>query len=96
MQLGFAFLEAGSIRLKNLQSILFKNCIDICADYLVWWVLGFGLAFGSNDNGFIGVDKFLTIDFQNDALIYLKFFFQWGFASTSATIISVQLICQYS
>lgn len=48
MQLGFAFLEAGAVRGKNIQSILYKNCFDVSSDTIMWWLVGFGFAFGES------------------------------------------------
>ena len=47
MQAGFALLESGSVRHKNYQNILLKNCMDACIGGLVWWAWGFAFAYGS-------------------------------------------------
>lgn len=36
MQSGFALLEAGSVRSKNVKNILLKNVIDACISTLCW------------------------------------------------------------
>lgn len=92
MQLGFAFLEAGSVRFKNIQSILFKNCVDICTDSISWWFVGYAFAYGNDVGGFIGSSNFLTLDFEDDYEDYLQFLYQWAFAGTSATIVSVCIV----
>ena len=46
MQLGFAFLEAGCVRYKNLQSIMIKVFLNTCICVIAWWLVGFGFAFG--------------------------------------------------
>merc|ERR1719335_1446578 len=52
---GFAMLEAGTGRAKNVQAILIKNLIAVCAGTLGWYLLGWSLAYdGDADNGFIG------------------------------------------
>ena len=53
MQAGFAFLEAGLTRMKNAGHIAGKNVLIFGVCSLVYWAVGFGLAFGDG-NGFIG------------------------------------------
>ena len=49
MQLGFALLENGLVRPKNSKNILIKNVFDCAISGLVFWLVGFGLAFGLAD-----------------------------------------------
>ena len=44
MQLGFALVEAGSVRAKNTKNILLKNILDCCIGALIWWAWGHALA----------------------------------------------------
>src|SRR6059058_3896734 len=67
MQAGFAFLEAGLTRMKNAGHIAGKNVLIFGICSLVYWAVGFGLAFGDG-NGVIGlhgfapsVDSLLTV-----------------------------------
>ncbi len=46
MQAGFAFLEAGLTRMKNAGHIAGKNVLIFAICSLVYWAIGFGLAFG--------------------------------------------------
>jgi len=46
MQAGFAFLEAGLTRMKNAGHIAGKNVLIFGLCSLVYWMVGFGLAFG--------------------------------------------------
>merc|ERR1719387_1679453 len=48
MHAGFAMLEAGTGRTKNVQAILIKNLIAVCAGTLGWYVLGWSLAYGGD------------------------------------------------
>ncbi len=57
MQAGFAFLEAGLTRMKNAAHIAGKNVLIFGVASLVYWLVGFGLAFG-NGNGFVGTHGF--------------------------------------
>lgn len=97
MQAGFALLEAGSVRSKNTINILFKNVMDAAIGALVFWLLGYGFAFGTdNGTGFIGKSLFALDDRAfsstgDDAALglnYASWFFQWAFSATAATIVS--------
>jgi Amt family ammonium transporter len=57
MQAGFAFLEAGLTRMKNAAHIAGKNVLVFGVASLVYWLVGFGLAFG-NGNGVVGLHGF--------------------------------------
>jgi ammonium transporter, Amt family len=57
MQAGFAFLEAGLTRMKNAAHIAGKNVLIFGLASLVYWLVGFGLAFGDG-NGFFGMHGF--------------------------------------
>ena len=46
MQAGFAFLEAGLTRMKNAAHIAGKNVLIFGVCSIVYWAVGFGLAFG--------------------------------------------------
>lgn len=85
MQAGFGLLESGMSRAKNSVNIIMKNYTDTCVGTLAFWVVGFGLMFGSNGTGFFGSDHFML---SANALPddYLFLFFQMMFAATAATI----------
>ena len=57
MQAGFAFLEAGLTRMKNAAHIAGKNVLIFGICSLVYWAVGFGLAFG-NGNAIVGTSGF--------------------------------------
>jgi Amt family ammonium transporter len=57
MQAGFAFLEAGLTRMKNAGHIAGKNVLIFAIASLVYYFVGFGLAFGDG-NGFVGTAGF--------------------------------------
>src|SRR3982750_2819276 len=57
MQAGVAFLEAGLTRMKNAAHIAGKNVLVFGVATLVYWLVGFGLAFGSG-NGVVGLHGF--------------------------------------
>ncbi|MGB8004650.1 MAG: ammonium transporter [Gaiellaceae bacterium] len=57
MQAGFAFLEAGLTRMKNAAHIAGKNVLIFGICSLVYWAVGFGIAFGDG-NALIGTHGF--------------------------------------
>ncbi len=78
MQAGFAMLESGCCRSKNLTNILLKveifpsfvlsshprqNMLDTCVGAVWWWLVGFAFAFGDEtSNPFIGNKYFALTD----------------------------------
>ena len=68
MQAGFAFLEAGLTRMKNVGHIAAKNVLVLAIASIVYYLVGFGIAFGDGGNGLVGgsgffpsVDELLAI-----------------------------------
>jgi Amt family ammonium transporter len=59
MQAGFAFLEAGLTRMKNAGHIAGKNVLIFGLVSIVYWAVGFGIAFGDGGNGIFGGSGFL-------------------------------------
>lgn len=55
MNAGFALVESGFCREKNCVNILAKNFIVFAVSSIAYWVLGFGLMFGSG-TGFAGLE----------------------------------------
>jgi Amt family ammonium transporter len=58
MQAGFAFLEAGLTRMKNAGHIAGKNVLIFGLVSIVYWAVGFGIAFGDGGNGIVGGSGF--------------------------------------
>lgn len=67
MQAGFAMLECGVVSRSNVINILFKNIVDFCVAGTVWWLWGFGLAYGKSAGGFIGKSNFAISNIYNGA-----------------------------
>jgi len=86
MQCGFAFLEAGSVRSKNVTNILIKNVFDSFVSGIAYWLFGYAFAFGGTDNSFIGTKYFAASNLADTD--FASFFFQYTFAATAATIVS--------
>ncbi|MBD0338628.1 MAG: ammonium transporter [Thermoleophilia bacterium] len=58
MQAGFAFLEAGLTRMKNVGHIAAKNVLTFAIASIVFYLVGFGIAFGDGGNGLWGGSGF--------------------------------------
>jgi len=86
MQTGFALLESGMARSKNSVNVIMKNYMDVCLGSLVFWAVGFGLMFGLNESGFLGMSH-LFPDFDEE-WPFTFLLFQTMFAATAATIAS--------
>ena len=62
------------MRLKNTKSILVKNIIDACVGSLMFYLVGFGFAFGRG-NAFIGnLETFEVLTFLLQNLKHFHFF----------------------
>lgn len=86
MQAGFALVESGSVRSKNTVNVLMKNYMDACLGGLIFWLFGFGLMFGLNQTGWLGMSHFAPN--QLDDWHWNLLFFQMMFAATATTIAS--------
>src|SRR3712207_9323828 len=53
MQAGFAMLEVGFSRMKNVGSVVAKILVNLAIAALLFWAVGFALAFGTG-NALIG------------------------------------------
>lgn len=62
MQLGFAMLEAGLVRQTGVVNALLENFIDAGLTALIFWGVGFGIAFGTDSGGLIGTDNFFLAE----------------------------------
>jgi len=83
MQAGFAMLESGFVRTKNVANVLMKNVLDAGVGGLAYWAIGWGLAYGVAGNSFMGSGNWFLTDFED----YHEWFFQFAFAATAATIV---------
>src|SRR5215207_7107150 len=55
MQAGFAMLEVGFSRMKNVGSVVAKILVNLAIAALLFWAVGFALAFGTG-NALIGTE----------------------------------------
>jgi Amt family ammonium transporter len=89
MQAGFAMVETGFTRAKNAGNIIMKNTMDFALGSIVFWILGFGIMFGSTNFGVIGTpDFFVRGDYSSTIPTMAFFIFQTVFCATAATIVS--------
>jgi ammonium transporter, Amt family len=58
MQAGFAFLEAGLTRMKNVGHVAAKNVLIFAIACIVYYLVGFGIAFGDGGGGLVGGSGF--------------------------------------
>jgi Amt family ammonium transporter len=90
MEAGFALLEAGFVRSKNAMSIIAKVIIDITFGGIAFFIVGFGIAYGSSngwfalDFGIMNEDLGLGLTVSNN----LFWFIQLGFAIAAISIVS--------
>ena len=96
MQAGFALVESGMTRAKNVINIMAKNLADASVGILAFLIVGYALAFGGSGafwgtEGFFlsGSDLFTAGSSGVGNLSSATFFlFQAVFAATAATIVS--------
>ncbi|MFP4321082.1 MAG: ammonium transporter [Anaerolineales bacterium] len=91
MQAGFALLEAGFVRSKNVVNILMKNFFDVSIGAIIFWAIGWGIMYGPDGNNIIGSGEFFLDNFREiDGAVAgeASWFFQFAFAATAATIAS--------
>ena len=90
MEAGFALLEAGFVRSKNAMSIIAKVIIDITFGGIAFFIVGFGIAYGSSngwfaiDFGIMNKDLGIGLTVSNN----LFWFIQLGFAIAAISIVS--------
>ncbi len=92
MQAGFSMCEAGFTRAKNTGNILMKNLMDFCIGTPCFWLIGFGVMFGSGSAVFGWIDPLIMKDYSHilpaGVPLWAYAIFQTVFCATSATIVS--------
>ena len=98
MQAGFAMLEVGFSRMKNVGSVVAKILVNLAIAALLFWAVGFALAFGAG-NAIVGTQGwFLAVspDQVNDVYgglswtqvpLSAKFLFQVAFCAVSLAVV---------
>jgi Amt family ammonium transporter len=91
MQPGFALLQAGRCRSKSLGTVTLKVLLCACIAPIVWYLVGYGIAFGvpieGDANAFMGVSNFVGDGFE-DSGHYKNWFLQLGRCATVMSIVS--------
>lgn len=96
MALGFAMLEAGSVRSKSVAVILLKNIGLYAVAGLMFWGVGYNLMYRGVDGGFFGIpgpwslddSAALAGDYSAGYASAAGWFFQMVFVATAASIVS--------
>jgi ammonium transporter, Amt family len=88
MQPGFMCLESGLTRTKNSINVALKNLISLGISILLFWAVGYAIAFGASVMGIFGSDHFFFNPefFAPREMVF--FLFQMMFCSTASTIVS--------
>ena len=98
MQAGFALLEIGFSRGKNAGTIVAKILTNFSIAAIMYWAVGFALAFGGATGKIIGTEGFFLRDYGDpttafpvmgfsDATIESKWLFQFVFCAVSLAIV---------
>lgn len=93
MQTGFSMVIAGILSPKNRVNCFLGNIIDICYGGLVFWAVGFGIAYGRGQltSPFFGSGDFFVNAAVDDPLmpqIFMLYFMQASFSTSAASIFS--------
>jgi Amt family ammonium transporter len=94
MQAGFALVEAGLTRAKNVVNIFAKNLSDAIVGITAWFACGWAFAFSGSgkliggDGQFFLWNQDLSIPAEGGLSLATSWFFQAVFAATAITIVS--------
>ena len=85
-QAGFAMYETGNVRKANIRTILVKNFIDTCISAICFWLVGYTLAYGTNDSSLKSFSGANGLALQDG--LYTRWFVSWVFGATTTSIVS--------
>ena len=89
MAAGFAMLEAGFVRTKNVSMQCLKNITLYSVAGLMFWIVGYNLMYGGGDFfGTFSIMSFTAEDVETGYSSYSDWFFQMVFCATTASIVS--------
>ena len=90
MQGGFILLETGSTRMKNAGHVAGKTIFTVGLCSLIYWAVGYGVAFSTGGNAFAGWGDFFfnpaKASVDNGLPVTVFFMFQLAFAAVSLSI----------
>ena len=93
MMIGFAFLEAGTVRKKNSHIVFFKILLHSLIIVLAYWTLGYAISFGDPNNSLIGGTTFYAgdhwsqpADLIGEQTQYANWVFNYGVATVVVAI----------
>ncbi len=92
MQAGFAMVETGMTRAKNAGNIVMKNMMDFACGTPAYWIIGYGIMYGTSNLFFGGVD-FFSMKISSNSMFgnvptWAHMVFNTMFCATAATIVS--------
>ena len=95
MAAGFAMLEAGLVRSKNVSMQCLKNIALYSIAGIMFWVIGYNIAYPGDFNGYFGVAGITypmqavgAADTDTGYSVASDWFFQMVFCATTASIVS--------
>jgi len=92
MQPGFTLVEVGLTRAKNAGNVVMKNLIAFALGSIGFFLIGYGLMFGTSAGGLLGTGDFFLSHITSASKVenwkFANLMFQGVFAATAATIVS--------
>jgi len=90
MAAGFAMLESGMVRTKNVSTICLKNIGLYAISGIMFYIVGYNLAYGIPEGGYIGsfTSFIASEDIANGYAAHSDWFFQMVFCATTVSIVS--------
>ncbi len=88
MQPGFAMLEAGFCRAKNVTNLMTKNLMDLAVGSIAFFLVGYAIMMGGDWHGLWGTEGWLMLGGYYGVDEYLSMFWMMVFCATAATIVS--------
>lgn len=94
MHPGFAMLEAGMTSSRNAANIMMKNMLVVTIGFVLYYLVGWGLHYGTSIGGLVGSDELFIVPgtwaatIAGSEFVASELMFDAVFAATAATIIS--------